>query len=159
MGALPSDYTQRTQGHPKKAAGRRALRRATCLCDVPRGDLAGRETYRLYGVSSLAPRRWFVRSGARTPFRAPAGRVVSFSHPTLPRSPAGGCTSSSGLPGLFMRTCLCSLFAGDLLNASLFSRAHRSASSSFFFFFWILACLLPQRGKKKKVTICLEKNM
>ena len=39
-----------------------------------------------------------------------------------------------------MRTCLCSLFAGDLLNASLFSRAHRS---SFFFFFFLDSCLSP----------------
>lgn len=54
-----------------------------------------------------------------------------------------------------MRTCLCSLFAGALLNASLFSRAH---CSSFFFFFFLDSRLSPPtEGKKKKGHVCLEK--
>lgn len=39
------------------------------------------------------------------------------------------------------------------MKASLFPRARRSSFS----FSWILACLLPQRGKKKKGHVCLEK--
>ena len=55
-----------------------------------------------------------------------------------------------------MRTCLCSLFAGALLNASLFSRAH---CSSFFSFFFLDSRLSPptEGEKKKKGHVCLEK--
>lgn len=115
----------------------------------------GRETYRLYGVFSLAPRMVCESRGARTPFRAPAGRVVSLSHPTLPpqrlqqqlRAPRTVYAHVSVLA-------VCGRLAECLL---VFSRAPLQLLLLLFFFFWILACLLPQRGKKKKGHVCLEK--
>lgn len=81
-------------------------------------------------------------------------RGLSFP-PDSVSEPRRGCSSSCRIPGLLMRTCLCSLFAGTLLNASLFSPARRSS----FFSLFLDSRLSPptERKKKKKGHVCLEK--
>lgn len=134
---------QRTQDIRKKAAGRRALRpEAACLCDVPRGDPHAEGNLSPLWGFFLAP-RMICESGSQDTVPG-TGRARGLFFP--PDSASGPTELHQQLRAprtVTMRTCLCSLFAGDLLNASLFLARTAPASSSS-----AVLCLL-HRGKKK----------